>query len=168
MASYGHVGVLRGRLTACMARPCYDVGRLQKHARNVCGALEAVVGGRHGRPLGLVGVLRGRLTACMSRPCYALGRQQKHASDICGETEAKAGERQGRPVGLVGVLHGHSMSCMTRLCYAVGSLQKHADDVGRGMTSPPLDSTHGQQRRAWHDDITALGQHTRSATLGVE
>ena len=34
------------------------------------------------------------------------------------------------------------------------------------MTSPPLDSTHGQQRRAWHD-ITALGQHTWSSTSGV-
>ena len=34
-------------------------------------------------------------------------------------------------------------------------------NVGRGMTSPPLDSTHGQQRRAWHD-IFAFGQHTRS------
>ena len=26
------------------------------------------------------------------------------------------------------------------------------------MKSPPLDSTHGRQRRAWHD-ITAIGQH---------
>ena len=29
------------------------------------------------------------------------------------------------------------------------------------MTSPPLDSIHGQQRRAWND-IAAFGQHTRS------
>ena len=29
------------------------------------------------------------------------------------------------------------------------------------MTSPPLDSTHGWQRRAWHH-ITAIGKHTRS------
>ena len=29
------------------------------------------------------------------------------------------------------------------------------------MTSPPLDSTHGCQRQAWHD-IIAVGQHTRS------
>ena len=29
------------------------------------------------------------------------------------------------------------------------------------MTSPPLDSTHGWQRQAWHD-IIAVGQHTRS------
>ena len=33
--------------------------------------------------------------------------------------------------------------------------------VWRGMTSPPLESTHGQQRRAWHE-IVAFGLHTRS------
>ena len=56
-------------------------------------------------------------------------------------------------------------------------------DVRRGMTSPPLDSTHGQttfgvtyhhrlwtahtveQRRAWHAIIT-FGQHTRSNYVG--
>uniref|UniRef100_A0A494G8X1 Uncharacterized protein n=1 Tax=Solanum lycopersicum TaxID=4081 RepID=A0A494G8X1_SOLLC len=36
---------------------------------------------------------------------------------------------------------------------------------GRAMTSPPFDSIHGQQRRAWHG-ITALGQHTRSDDVG--
>ena len=57
-------------------------------------------------------------------------------------------------------------------------------DVGSGITSPPLGSTHGRTtsgvachhclwaahtvglRRAWND-ITAIGQHTRSATSGV-
>ena len=39
-------------------------------------------------------------------------------------------------------------------------------NIGRGMTLPPLDSTHGRQRQAWHD-INALVQHTRSATSGV-
>ena len=34
-------------------------------------------------------------------------------------------------------------------------------NVGHGMTSPPLDSTHGWKRRLWHD-ITTLGKHTRS------
>ena len=33
------------------------------------------------------------------------------------------------------------------------------------MTSLPLDSTHGRQRRAWHD-ITAFGQHTWSDYVG--
>ena len=34
------------------------------------------------------------------------------------------------------------------------------------MTSLPLDSRHGRQRQAWND-ITSLGEHTRSATWGV-
>ena len=34
-------------------------------------------------------------------------------------------------------------------------------NVGRGITSPPWDSTHGWQRWAWHD-ITALGLQTQS------
>uniref|UniRef100_A0A494G8G3 Uncharacterized protein n=1 Tax=Solanum lycopersicum TaxID=4081 RepID=A0A494G8G3_SOLLC len=50
---------------------------------------------------------------------------------------------------------------------------KRSNKVGRGMTSPPLDSTHGrttsahtvERRRAWHA-ITALGQHTRSDDIG--
>ena len=97
-----------------MARPCYVVGRLQKHASDVCGATEAKAGGRRGRPVGLVGVLRGRLTACMARPCYAVGRLQKHARDVCRAFEAVAGGRHGRPVGLVGVLRGRLTACMAR------------------------------------------------------
>ena len=42
-----------------------------------------------------------------------------------------------------------------------------SDDVGRGMTSPPLDNTHGRQCRAWHDDITTLGNNTWSGTWSV-
>ena len=45
-------------------------------------------------------------------------------------------------------------------------LHVRSDDVRCGMISPPLDSTHGRQRRAWHD-ITALGQHTWLATSGM-
>ena len=40
-------------------------------------------------------------------------------------------------------------------------------NVGRGMTSPHLDSSYTQQRRAWHADIIALEQHTLLATSGV-
>ena len=43
--------------------------------------------------------------------------------------------------------------------------QTRSNDVGRGMTSLPLDSTHGRQRLAWHD-ITAFGQHTWSDYVG--
>ena len=55
-----------------------------------------------------------------------------------------------------------------RVWHAIISFGKHtrSNDVGRGMTSMPLDNTHGRQRQAWHD-ITALGQHTWSAMLGV-
>ena len=38
-------------------------------------------------------------------------------------------------------------------------------NVKRGMSSPPLDNTHGRQCRVWHD-ITALGQHTPSNDVG--
>ena len=70
--------------------------------------------------------------------------------------------------------------------HAITALEKHprSNDVGRGMTSPPLDCTHGrttscltlnhrlwaahtiERRRAWHD-ITALLQHTRSNDVGL-
>ena len=54
-----------------------------------------------------------------------------------------------------------------RAWHDITSLGLHAwsEVVGRGMTSPPLDSTHGRQRRVWHD-ITALGQHIRSEYFG--
>ena len=38
-------------------------------------------------------------------------------------------------------------------------------NVGRGMTSPLFDCTHGRQCWAWHA-ITALGQHRRSDNVG--
>ena len=71
-----------------------------------------------------------------------------------------------------------------RAWHVITSLGLHtwSEDVGRGMTSPPLDSTHVRQRRARHDitalgqhngrqrrarhAITALGQHTRSDDVG--
>ena len=167
----GLAGVLRGRLMACMACPCYAVGRLekhvgdidwsseakaggrrgrlQKHASNVCEAAEAKAGGRRSHPVGIVGVLRGHLTACMARPCCAAGRQQKHASDICGETEAKAGGRQKRPCGL-----------SRHAAWALNGI--HGSYVLRRWE---LAKTF-RRRRSWHD-ITALGQHTRSTMSGV-
>ena len=78
----GLLGVLRGHLMACMARPCYAVGRQQKHASDVYGETEAKEGGRLGRPVGLVGVLHGRSMACMACPCYAVGSLQKHADVV--------------------------------------------------------------------------------------
>ena len=54
-----------------------------------------------------------------------------------------------------------------RAWHDITSLGMHewSDDVGRGITSPPLDSTLGRQRRAWHE-ITAFGQHTWSNDIG--
>ena len=40
-----------------------------------------------------------------------------------------------------------------------------SDYVGRGMTSPPLDSTHSRTTSGWHS-IIAFGQHTRSNDVG--
>ena len=78
--------------------------------------------------------------------------------------------------------HGHTMSGVPyhlflwtvhtverrRAWHAIIAFGKNtrSNDVGRGMTSLPLDNTHGRQRQAWHD-ITALGLHTQSATSGV-
>ena len=54
-------------------------------------------------------------------------------------------------------LTAHTVERCRALHYiTIIGLRARADDVGRGMISPPLDSTHGRQRRAWHD-ITALG-----------
>ena len=56
-----------------------------------------------------------------------------------------------------------------RALHAIITFGQHtrSDDVGRGMTLPPLENTHDRQRQMWHDDITTLGPHTRSATSGV-
>ena len=53
-----------------------------------------------------------------------------------------------------------------RAWHAIIAFGQHtrSDVVGRCMTSPPLDNKHGRQCRSWHNDITTLGQHTRSAT----
>ena len=73
-----------------------------------------------------------------------------------------------------------------RAWLAIIALRQHkwSNDIRRGMTSPPLDNTHGRptsgmachhrlwaahtvkRRQAWHN-ITALGQYTRSTTYGV-
>ena len=84
--------------------------------------------------------------------------------------------------------HHHLWSAHTverrRAWHAIIALRQHTQskDVGRGMTSPPLDSTHDrttsglardhrpwtartvERRRAWHD-ITTLGRHTQSNVL---
>ena len=60
--------------------------------------------------------------------------------------------------------HTWSTSLVGLAITALG-LHTRSDDFGRGMTSPPLDSTQSRKRRAWHA-ITVLGQHTRSDYVG--
>ena len=167
----GLVGVLRGHLMACMARPCYAVGSLQKHACDVCGETEAKAGRRQGRPVGLVGVLHRHSMACMACPCYAVGSLQKHSNVIGrGMTSPPLDcthARQLRAWHDITALGQHTRSATSGIARHQLPWTAHTvSNDGRRMTSPPLDSTHGWQRRAWHD-ITALGQHTQSATSAV-
>ena len=90
--------MLRGPLKACMARPCYVVGRLKKHDSDIYGAAKAKASERRWRLVGLVGVLHGHLTACMNRPCYAVWRLQKHGCDVCEAVDAVVERRHGRPL----------------------------------------------------------------------
>ena len=77
---------------------------------------------------------------------------------------SRLGSTHGRTTSGV-ACHHHLWAAQTvkrrRAWHEITALGLHArsDDVGRGMTSPTLDSTHGQQRGACND-ITALGQHT--------
>ena len=52
--------------------------------------------------------------------------------------------------------------------HTVIALGQHARSyyIGRSMTSPPLDSTHGRTTWEWHD-ITALDLHARSEAHDV-
>ena len=72
---------------------------------------------------------------------------------------------RGMPSSPLGSTHGRTTSGVE--CHHSPWTTHTIGNVGRGMTSPHLDSTHGLQSRAWHADITALGQHTRSPTSGV-
>ena len=98
------------------------------------------------------------------------------------------GSTRGRTTSGV-ACHHHLWAAHTidrrRVWHAIIALWQHTQskDVGRGMTSLPLDSTHGRttsglachhrlwathtikRRLAWHD-ITTFGQHTRSNDVG--
>ena len=55
--------------------------------------------------------------------------------------------------------------CLAWLDFTTLGIHARLDDVRRGMTSSPLDSTHGWQRRVLHY-ITALGLHARADDVG--
>ena len=110
-------------------------------------------------------------------------RRAWHAITALGRQTPSNDVRRGMPSSPLGSRHGRTSSGLAchhhlweahriELCWALHAIiafWKHtrSDDVGRGMTSSPLDNIHGRQRRAWHDDITSLGQNTRSATSSV-
>ena len=112
------------------------------------------------------------------------GRQRRawHAITALGQYTRSDDVRSGMTSPPLGSTHDRTTSglafhhCLNaihtveqrRAWHDITSIGLHAwsEDVGRGMTSPPLDSTHVRQRRARHD-ITALEQHTRSAMSGV-
>ncbi|KAG5568942.1 hypothetical protein H5410_063986 [Solanum commersonii] len=78
-APVGLVGVLRGRLMACMACPCYAVGAYKTCRRTAAGRLCAAEGTFFDR-LDALSVERqwvfwafASLMACMARPRYAAG-----------------------------------------------------------------------------------------------
>ena len=98
-------------------------------------------------------------------------RQHTRSNDVVrGMPPLPFGSRNGRTT-LGEAFHHRHWTIRTvirrRAWHDITALELHArsDDIGRGMTSPHLDSTHGWQCRAWHD-ITAFGQHTRSTDVG--
>ena len=102
----------------------------------------------------------------------ALGRQTWSNDVGCGMPSFSLGSTDGRTASGIACHHrlwgAHKIE-QRRALHAIITLGRKtwSNDVGRGMTSLHLDSSHCQQRRAWHADITALGLHTHSAKSGV-
>ena len=108
---------------------------------------------------------------------------------VRGMTSSPLGSTHGRTTSGVACHHrlwtAHTVE-RRRAWHAIIAFGQHtrSKDVGRGITSPPLESTHKrmtsgvachhrlwaahtiERRFAWHD-ITALGQHTWSAMSGA-
>ena len=106
-----------------------------------------------------------------------------HAIIAFGQNTQSNDVGHGMPSSPLGSTHGQTTSgvacphllwgahrivrCRALHAIIAFGLHTRSNDVGCGTTSPPLENTLDRQRRAWLDDITALGQHTRSATSGV-
>ena len=116
--------------------------------------------------------------ACHHRPWTANmveRRRAWHAIIAFGQHRRSDGIRRCMPSSPLASTHSQMTSgvgCHHHLwgahkierCQALHSIiafgqHTQSNDVGRGMTSPPLDCTDNQQRRAWHD-ITAIVSHT--------
>ena len=121
-------------------------------------------------------------------------RRALHAIIALGRQTRSNDVRRDMPLSPLGSTHGQTTSGVARhhrlwlahtverrrAWHAIIAFGKHtrSNDVGRGITSPPVDSTHGritsgvtghhllltahsvEQRQVWHA-ISALGQHTR-------
>ena len=88
----------------------------------------------------------------------------KHAITALGLHERSDYVGRGMTSPPLDRTYGRTISCAA--CHHRLWEAHTVGNVGGGMSSPPLDNTHSLQCRAWHG-ITALGQHTRSATAGV-
>ena len=118
----------------------------------------------------------------------ALGRQTRSDDVRHYMLSPPLDSTHGRTTSSVACHHRQGTTHMEgrrRACHAIIAFAQHrwSDDVGRGMPSPPLDSTLGRMmlgvachprprtahmvglRRARHD-ITTFGQHTRSNDVG--
>ena len=114
--------------------------------------------------------------------------QHTHLNDVgCGMPSSPLGSTYGRMTSGVAYHHrlwvAHTVE-RRRAWHDITSLRQHprSDYVGRGMTSPPLDSTHGRMTSgvgchhrpwtthtvgrhwAWHD-ITVIGLHAWSDNI---
>ena len=122
--------------------------------------------------------------ACQHRPStgHTVERRRAwNAINAFGQYTWSDDVGRGMPSSTLGSTHGRMTSGVAchhypwtahtvgrrRAWHDFTALGLHAwlDYVGRGMTSPLLDSTHGRQHREWHD-ITALRKHTWSDYVG--
>ena len=162
-------------------RAWHDITALGLHTQSNdvgCGMQSSPLGSTESRTASGVAFHHRPWTANMVERCEAW-----HAIIAFGQHRRSDSYRRCMPSSPLASKHSRTTSgvaCHHRLwaahtikqCQALHSciaLGKHtrSHHIGRGMTSLPLDNTHAKHRRAWHDDITAVGQYTRSATLGV-
>ena len=158
---------------------CDDITALGEHVRsnNIGRGITTLPLDRtHGRTTSGVPCHHCPRTARTIGPCRAwhditaLG-QHARSNDIKRRMISPPLERtHGRTTSGVASLHCPRTACTVRRprawhdFTALGQ-RTRSNDVGRGVTSPPLDNTHGRSRWAWYA-ITALGQLTRLNDVG--
>ena len=140
-----------------------------------------------GMPSPPLDITHARMTsgvACHHRPSTTHTEEQRRAwhdltalgqhtwsEDVgCGMTSPPLVSKQGQTTSGV-ACHHHLWAAHTverrRAWHAIIALRRHtkSKDVGRGMTSPPLDSTHGRTTSGVTCHL-AFGKHTRSKDVG--